>query len=306
MAGSRRPFGLTAPLGSWRAPDRWVVGYALATLPFLVFGALTGGKGCAAQAGVSVLVIAACRLLARWSRDTTAVVPTVLRLFFAPIVYWCFYNQVQVLWPLFHPMALDGYLAHAEQALFGCQPSLAWHDALPHPWLSEIFCFAYLAYYFFTPIVGFTALLGSGYATAERVILAVTACFFTCYALFWIFPTVGPHFWFPPRTGPQPYDGYVFNHALYFFTHGGEIRGGAFPSSHIAVATLFTLWARREVKVLFVPLAVVTAVMLPAVVYLRAHYLLDVPAGLAVGMAAYWISVRRLGGASSRWNPSAG
>ncbi|NTV76171.1 MAG: hypothetical protein HGA66_18455, partial [Holophaga sp.] len=57
MAGSRRPFGLTAPLGSWRALDRWVVGYALATLPFLGYGWLRGHPGCAAQAGVSALVI---------------------------------------------------------------------------------------------------------------------------------------------------------------------------------------------------------------------------------------------------------
>jgi len=294
MAGSRRPFGLTAPLGSWRPLDRWVVGYALATLPFLGYGWLRGHPGCAAQAGVNALVIAGCLLIARWSRDTTAAVPTVLRLFYAPIVYWCFYHQVQTLWPLFHALPLDGHLARADQALFGCQPSLAWRAALPQRWLSEIFCFAYLVYYFFTPIVGFTALLRSGYATAERVILAATACFFVCYALFWMFPTVGPHFWFPPAQGPQLYDGYVFNHALFFFTRGGEIRGGAFPSSHIAVATLFTLWARRDVKVLFAPLAVVTAVMLPAVVYLRAHYLVDVPAGLLVGAIAFWASARTL------------
>ena len=37
-------------------------------------------------------------------------------------------------------------------------------------------------------------------------------------------------------------------------------------------------------------MAVITALMLPAVVYLRAHYLLDVPAGLLAGWAAYLAS----------------
>lgn len=290
--GSRRPFGLKAPLGPWRALDRWVVGYALATLPLLAFGWWKGLPGYALQAAVNLLVMAGCLLVARWSRDTERTFPTILRLFYAPIVYWAFYHQIQLLWPLFHALPLDGSLARAEGRLFGCQPSLAFRAALPHRWLSELFCFAYLAYYFFTPVVGFTALLKAGYAAAERIILAVTACFFLCYAFFWIAPTVGPHFWFAPYAGPRLYDGYLFNHALFFFTSGGEIRGGAFPSSHIAVALLFTLWARREVKVLWIPLAAVTALMLPGVVYLRAHYLLDVPTGVLTGILAYLVSVR--------------
>jgi len=291
MTGSERPFGLKGPLGSWRTMDRWVVGYALATLPLLGYGWLRGYAGCAAQAGVSLLVIAGCLLTARWTRDTTRALPTVIRLFYAPIIYWCFYHQVQTLWPLFHAAPLDAHMAWAEQRLFGCQPSLAFHAAMPYRALSEVLCFAYLAYYFFTPVVGFTALFRSGYETAERIVTAATATFFLCYAFFWLFPTVGPHFWFPPAVGPQLYDGYVFNHALFAFTSGGEIRGGAFPSSHIAVAVLFTLWARKEVKVIFPALAAVTSVMLLSVVYLRAHYL---PAGLLTGVVAYLISRRLL------------
>jgi hypothetical protein len=275
--------------------DRWVVGYALATLPFLAYGWQRGAPGCAAQIGVNALVAAGCLLVARWSRDTRQVLPTVLRLFYAPIVYWFFYHQAQTLWPLFRAQPLDGLLAQAEARLFGLQPSLAFRAAVPWRWLSELLCFAYLAYYFFTPVVGLTALLRKGYLVADRILLSVTACFLLCYAFFWIFPTVGPHFWFPPHAGPRLYDGYLFNHALFALTSGGEIRGGAFPSSHIAVAVLFTLWARREVPGLYPALAVVTALMLPAVVYLRAHYFLDVPAGLAAGVLAYGISVRVLG-----------
>ncbi|MBL0313388.1 MAG: phosphatase PAP2 family protein [Holophagaceae bacterium] len=128
-----------------------------------------------------------------------------------------------------------------------------------------------------------------GYLAAERIVLSTSLCFFCCYGIFWLFPTVGPHYFFPPHLGPQLYDGYVFNHLLYFLTSGGEIRAGAFPSSHIAVALLLTLLTRREAPGLFLPLALITALMLPAVVYLRAHYLLDVPAGILVGLAAFVI-----------------
>jgi len=296
MAGSERPFGLTGPLGTWRPLDRWVVGYALGSLPFLGYGWFRGVPSCAVQGGINLLVAAGCLLVAWWSREARGRLPVLLRLFYAPIIYWVLYHQIQTLWPLFHATPLDGLLVGAEGRLFGCQPSLAFRAAVPRAGLSELFCFAYLAYYFFTPVVGITALMRSGYLAAERILLAVTGCFFCCYAFFWLLPTVGPHFWLPPGLGPQLYDGYLFNHALFFFTASGEIRGGAFPSSHIAVALLFTLWARREVKPLWIPLAAVTALMLPAVVYLRAHYLLDVPAGLVTGLLAYFISRKMIEG----------
>jgi membrane-associated phospholipid phosphatase len=134
--------------------------------------------------------------------------------------------------------------------------------------------------------------LTRGYASAEKAVFAASACFFGCYTFFWLLPTVGPHYWFPPYAGPQLYGGYVFNHALFFLTGSGEIHGAAFPSSHIAVALLFTLYARRELKPLAWGLAVVTAIMLPAVVYLRAHYLLDVPFGILTGLMAYVLADR--------------
>ncbi len=60
---------------------------------------------------------------------------------------------------------------------------------VPWPWLSELFCGAYYAYYFFTPAMLFTVVLTRGYAAAERVIFTTTLCFCVCYTLFWLFPT---------------------------------------------------------------------------------------------------------------------
>jgi len=157
--------------------------------------------------------------------------------------------------------------------------------------LSEVFCFVYFAYFLYVPLMLFAAWTKS-YAAAERIVFATTLCFYVCYAFFWLLPTVAPHYWFPPHTGPRLYDGWVFNHVLFFLTSNGEIRGGAFPSSHIAVATLLTVYARRETPRLFPILAVITALLCPAVVYLGAHYFVDVPAGVAFGLAAAAISHR--------------
>ena len=288
MAGSDpRPFGLAGPLGSWRPLDRWAAGYALLTASVLGGFALRGVAGAGREALASLAVVALVLALGRWTGDTRSRLLTLLRLFYMPILYTFFYRQIQTLWPLFRSQPLDGYLAQLEWRLFGTQPALVFQAAFPYRWLSETFCFAYFSYYFFTPLVGLTALLRHGYLTAERIILSTTLCFIGCYTFFWLAPTVAPHFWFAPHLGPQLYQGYVFNHLLFGFTHGGEIPGGAFPSSHLAVALLLTLWARRETPALFPFMAVITALMVPAVVYLGAHYLLDVPAGLLTGLLAY-------------------
>ena len=287
MAGSERPFALKGPLGFLRPLDRWAAGYAGFTGVVLADGALRGAPGCAREALVSLAALVAVLAMAWATRTTRRRVPTVLRLFLVPILFTSFYRQIATLWPLLWPGPLDGILAQWDAALFGVQPSQAFRAALPWRWLSELFCFAYVAYYFFTPVVGLTVLVRRGYLAAERILLSVTLCFFACYTFFWLLPTVAPHFWFPPHRGPQLYDGYVFNHLLFLFTSRGEIAGGAFPSSHLAVAVLYTLWARRSAPGLFPYLAVITGLMLPAVVYLGAHYAVDVPTGVLTGLLAY-------------------
>jgi hypothetical protein len=278
-------------LGAWRPLDRWVAGYGLLTGAVLGLG-LARGARCGAQAAVSLGALAGLALVTRWSRDSSSPLATFLRLFYPPILYWAFYHQIQTLWPLLRPAPLDPALAALELRLWGTQPALAFQARLPWRGLSELFCCAYFCYYLFVPLVGLTALLTRGYLAAERLILAATGCFFTCYTLFWLWPTVGPQYWFAPGLGPRLYPGYLFNHLLFAFTEGGEIRGGAFPSSHIAVAVLLTLLARRATPALFPAMAVITALLLPAVVYLRAHYLVDVPAGVLAGLLAFALTSR--------------
>lgn len=289
MAGSR-PFGLTAPLGSWRPLDRWGAGYALLTGAVQGAFALRGAPGAARGALVSLGALAFIVLMARWTRDTRRPLPTLLRLFTLPMLYTVFYRQVAVLWPLLRAAPLDGALAAWELRLFGTQPALAFQARWPWPWLSELFCLAYLAYYFLTPVVGLATLVRHGYLAAERLLLATTLCFLGCYVWFWLVPTVGPHYWFPPHLGPRPYAGYVCNHLLFAFTGAGEIPGAAFPSSHLAVALLLTLCARRLTPGLFPFLLPILLLLPAAVVYLHAHYLLDVPAGLLTGFLAYRLS----------------
>jgi hypothetical protein len=286
------PFGAPAVLGPLRPLELLVGGYVtLAAIPLAV-GAARGQPRCLPQLVVDLLIVGFALVFAHLTAQTRSPLLVLLRPGYVPLLFWWFYRQTSIIWPVLHDAPFDAWIVALDQRLFGTQAALAFQDALPSRALGEIFSFAYFAYYFFMPAIFIGALLERGYRAAERAVFDASACFFSCYVFFWLFPTVSPHFWFPPGTGPQLYPGYVFNHALLFLTSRGEIPGGAFPSSHIAVAVLLTLSARREVPRLFPFLLAITVVMGPAVVYLRAHYLVDVPAGILVGVLFWRIAPR--------------
>lgn len=292
MAGSdmnlaierRRPFALEAPLGGFRPLDWLVAGYASAASLALLVGAVRGAPRALGWLLVDLAILAGLFLVVRLTRDSRSAALTFLRLSYGPFLLLVFFTQVEVIWPIFWRHPLDGLVAATEDSLFGRQPALTFAAVAPSTWLSELFCFAYLSYYFFLPAVALTLLFRRGYGAAERALFATTACFLSCYAFFWVFPSVGPHFWFPPHSGPQLYDGWLFDHLLFFLTSRGEIHGGAFPSSHIAVAVLLTVYVRREIPRLFPLLLTITILICPAVVYLRAHYALDALVGAPVGL----------------------
>ncbi|HXM45689.1 MAG TPA: phosphatase PAP2 family protein [Bryobacteraceae bacterium] len=270
--------------GVLRPLDALVMGYIAVSCLALSIGIARGaGRDCEVQALLS-LGIGTGMLLIGWAtRHTTNRWLLFARLSFAPIFYLSLYHQVEVIAPIFHSASLDGRLAGADHILFGGQPSLHFQEIFPSRVLTEVFCFVYFAYFLCIPLVMIAA-YQRGYAAAERVVFATSLCFYVCYTFFWLFPTVAPHYWFPPHTGPQLYDGYLFSRILYVFTSHAEIRGGAFPSSHIAVATLLTVYAYRETPRIFPILLSITLLLYPAVVYLHAHYFVDVPSGIAVGL----------------------
>ena len=303
-SSSAFPFGLKEPLGAFRLLDAVVGGYlVLASVP-LALGAARNIDGCAKQLWVNLAALAGLALVCTLSRRSRWWFLVLLRLSYGPLLYATWYRQTATIWPVLYSQPFDGWLVRIEEWLWGTQPSLAFAQAAPWPWLSELFCSAYYAYYYFTPTMLFTVVLTRGYASAERVIFTATLCFCVCYTLFWFFPTIGPHYWFPPHSGPQLYQGYVFNHLLFLFTSAGEVPTGAFPSSHLAVATVLTIQAYRFAPRLFPFMLVITMLMCPAIVYLKAHYVVDVPSGILMGFLMTAIADRIPLAATSRGSPA--
>lgn len=176
----------------------------------------------------------------------------------------------------------DAVVQHWEAATFGTSPvywaSVRWPSAL----LSESLHAAYLSYYVI--IFGPPILL---YARGElgefrSTVAGLLTMFAICYLVFLVFPVAGPRYeWAPP---PTVFDGPVRRLALRILAAGSS-RGTAFPSSHVAVATVQTMLAFRRSARTGLLLGALTSGMSIGAVYGGFHYGVDVLAGAVVGMA---------------------
>ena len=74
----------------------------------------------------------------------------------------------------------------------------------------------------------------------------------------------------------------------------GSSRGAAFPSGHVAIATVQASVCARFLPRLFPAVAVVAALLAVATVYGGFHYLLDALSGLALGLLVATLGPRAL------------
>ena len=212
---------------------------------------------------------------------------------------------------------LDHVVARWDQLLFGCQPAMLFSERFNSPILSELFNFAYISY--FPIILAVTAFyFFSRYNQLQRVCLIIMASFFSFYLLFDLLPVTGPMYYYKaigmnhvihgifPVIGdyfsshdvmlPPPgwTDGIGYN--LLVAIHRGEHPTGAFPSSHVGIAVICMILAwQSKNKTLFFSLLPFTILIFLATIYIRAHYAIDVIAGLIVGILFYlfWNMVAR-------------
>ena len=214
---------------------------------------------------------------------------------------------------------LDHLFAAADQTLFGCQPSLLFSQQVPWGWFSELMCLGYVSYF---PLIVLVVLYYfvrryHEFVWASTVILAA---FFAYYVVFVLVPVTGPQFYYPavgfdkiaagvfPDLGnwflthdfrmPAPgwSDGF-FYHLLDVTHDSGERPTAAFPSSHVGITTvLFLLALRTRCRWLSGILLFFLILMCMSTVYIFAHYLVDVLAGLVTALLFYalfyYLSVR--------------
>ncbi|MCH7760548.1 phosphatase PAP2 family protein [candidate division TA06 bacterium] len=200
------------------------------------------------------------------------------------------YQELDVLNRFFSVGSYDGAILVLEDFIFGGQPSLWLSEIFQHPLLSEYFHLSYFSYYFLIPSLGFTLYFKKRWKEFRLFVFSLTACFFFCYLIFIFYPVSGPYYQFE-KIGP-PLSGYPFYTLTHFILGRWDSVGTAFPSSHVAVALLVLLWARRFERRVFIILAPFVIGLIVGTVYGRFHYAVDALAGILIGLAFYFITPR--------------
>jgi membrane-associated phospholipid phosphatase len=214
-----------------------------------------------------------------------------LRHFYPILLYAGLYRETGELNRMFAAGHLDGFFIRLEGKLFGCQPSILFMEKLPWLPVSEIFYTAYFSFYVMIAGIGLILYLQEK-RRFWRYVSVVSFVFYGCYLAFIFMPVVGSRLFYLTAPGfdpaqysisPTPYPAAVQAGPMYklvTWVYHAEAPGGAFPSSHVAVAlcTLYFSW-RFVPKIRWIHLIVVI-LLCAATVYCRFHYVVDVFAGI--------------------------
>lgn len=209
---------------------------------------------------------------------------------FVPLIFLAyFYNETDYLNNLFFKNDLDWWIARLESFTVGSQPSLSFSQTVHYNWFAECMYFGYFSYYLMIIGVPLYIYFFKSKKSGVRVLSLIIGSFLIYYSLFIIFPVAGPQFYFHDILNPLP-QGYLFGNAIRLIQSLGEAPTAAFPSSHVSVCSII-LWLcyvyDKKILLVTVPIAIL---LFFSTVYLRAHYFVDVIAGIVFTPIVYKIS----------------
>lgn len=196
----------------------------------------------------------------------------------------------------------DAHLIALESRFFAVPPSV-WLNEFASPWLTELFEIGYFGFY--GMFVAVAAVLyarahrqGESEAarreamdTFRRLFDAAVLAYVVCYVIYIAFPTESPAHTLHPQHNLEMGGG-PFHWAVLMIQRHGGVHGNAFPSGHIMLSTVATIFAFRYARQLAPWFAVLLALMCVGAVYDRYHYVSDVVAGAALGALASWIALK--------------
>ncbi len=201
-----------------------------------------------------------------------------------PMMYKHLGNYIHLIFP----RPFDPFIVHLETVLLG-QPINAWVPIIQTPWLTEMMHIAYAFYWFSIPITAVMYWRLQNRILFEELVAGILITFFISYVLFILFPVYGPRFFLADKI-PIRFKGILLTPLLRTIVHQGGLKGGAFPSSHVAVGVLNYLYLKeyysKFAQRFFLPAVVMLSL---GTLYGQFHYLTDVVAGGILGVGvAHW------------------
>jgi membrane-associated phospholipid phosphatase len=221
----------------------------------------------------------------------------VVRTFYPAFFFAYGYAEVDDLQTmLFGSNWASSYLASADLRLFGVHPTV-WVERWYGSPLDEVLSLCYLSYY----VIGLLITVPWFVRGRREQVFALGAIVGTTYvinySLFYLMPAEGPRFLgaLGDTHGPHV-QGEIFAPLLRrLLGDAGVVKGGCFPSSHVAGAIAYALCcARYGGRRMTTLIGFFATGIVGATVYLGYHHAVDPLAGIVVGLLSYKLGVHLL------------
>lgn len=212
-----------------------------------------------------------------------------IRNFYPLLLLGFFYSETDYYNNIFFDN-FDPLLVQIEEFIFKTQPSLDFSEKISNSWFSELMHWGYFSYYLFTlgiPLLFYT----QNKSAFNKSMFIIISSFCAYYIIFILFPAVGPQFYFEPDKTTVP-KAYLFDKIMHFIIRYGETETGAFPSSHVGMTVVFLILIWQNFRKYFTVLLIPACLLMLSTVYIKAHYVIDVLAGLLSGILFYIVSIR--------------
>lgn len=210
-----------------------------------------------------------------------------IRSYYPILLYLYFFESVSATNRIFFRDWLDPFFLNIDKAIFGYLPSMVWGVKYNALWVKEWLHFAYFSYYLM--IIGLPVLFYLKKRKAlDEMVFVLSLVFYFCYFIYSWLPVIGGRYFPEAMQWTVQKSGGIFTNLMADIYIWSPHLGGAFPSSHIAVALVLSLLALKYFKPLGWALLFITFFLAIATVYCHYHWFIDAVFGVLTGIAGYW------------------
>lgn len=210
-----------------------------------------------------------------------------LRHWYPLLFFILLYEETRHLVHLISPNFFDPLINQVELGLFGIYPTV-WMQKFISFGISEYLMLSYAFYYFLLVVLGVGLFSKHKVKEFDDLLFTSAVAYYISYLGFILFPVAGPRFALGTIHQVKINGGFFTSLAQGLINAAG-IHGAAMPSSHVAVALVVLIYAKRYHHLLYYLLSPLVISLFISTVYGRFHYVSDVVAGLLVGGVSIFI-----------------
>jgi membrane-associated phospholipid phosphatase len=200
----------------------------------------------------------------------------------------CYYALYTNLMLRVNPHTADNALSKIDATLLGNQASILLEPWI-NPWITDFFSLVYFSYIFSLPVVALYFYLAKGERIFRRVMMGYLTLMLLGISSYLLVPAIGPGSYFAGQFS-HDLQGHAISRDVDYIIWAGRVGYDCFPSLHVGIPFLLSLYLRDYCKKAFIPVLVYVVFMCCATIYLRYHYVVDVIAAFVYAPAAYGLN----------------